>query len=452
MRTRTLVNKSLTTPWDLNVIGIDHQIPTSNGTYDIKDYFTDSEIDDMLQQGTLVLSADNVLRVDTIFGTLDMESGIALLGITALADASYTGGASKVMVTDASGDLDIGATRFFKGVAAPVEDYHMANKGYVDAMVEGLDPKDACVAATTPTTGLVCTYNGTTKRLTATNNEVLAMDDVNPPVGARVLIKDLTGLQAKYNGIFTVIDAGSAGTPWILQRAHDFDESSKVSHGAYTVISGGTINYGTGWVLSTPDPITLDTTDLTFMLFSIAGSYHAGTGMTLTGTKFNVGDGTTGKRYGIEFLADDIKAAYDNTTIKINGNGELYVDWVSTKGQKRITLFSEDGTVKNQYLRMGMTLCNNSGLRLMRGIKITGVSIQLSESGTCTVQLRKRDGAGGAITTVNSNLITVTAAYGANSTSVTQDTFTAGEEVLIFISNTVNIKNPVVEVEYEVTA
>jgi hypothetical protein len=69
----------------------------------------------------------------------------------------------------------------------------------------------------------------------------------------------------------------------------------------FTFVSEGTANGNTGWVLTTDDAITLGTTALVFSQFSGAGSFTAGSGLTQSGTTFNVGAGT-----GITVNADDV--------------------------------------------------------------------------------------------------------------------------------------------------
>ena len=51
----------------------------------------------------------------------------------------------------------------------------------------------------------------------------------------------------------------------------------------FTFVAEGTVNADSGWVLSTNDTITLNTTDLTFVQFSGAGQITAGNGLTKTG-------------------------------------------------------------------------------------------------------------------------------------------------------------------------
>jgi hypothetical protein len=54
----------------------------------------------------------------------------------------------------------------------------------------------------------------------------------------------------------------------------------------FTFVSEGTVNGNTSWVLTTDNPITLDTTPLTFTQFAGAGTFTAGLGLDLNGTEF----------------------------------------------------------------------------------------------------------------------------------------------------------------------
>jgi hypothetical protein len=119
------------------------------------------------------------------------------------------------------------------------------------------------------------------------------MDGVTLALGDRVLIKNQTN--AAQNGIYVV---KASGAP---DRAEDANLSAEVTAGMFTFVSEGTANGNTGWVLTTDDAITLGTTALTFTQFSGAGAFTAGSGLTQSGTTFNVGAGT-----GITVNADDV--------------------------------------------------------------------------------------------------------------------------------------------------
>ncbi len=173
------------------------------------------------------------------------------------------------------------------GVSAPTEDADAANKQYVDQKAQGLDPKESVRLAATGDLG--GTYNGGTQRITAGSNGALSLDGVAVAEGDRVLVKDQT--TEEENGIYVVIDTGDAGSPFILERADDFDSSDDISPGAHCFISEGNTLADTQFVLTTDAPIVLDTTELTFSQFSGAADVVAGDGLTKSGNTINVGAG-----------------------------------------------------------------------------------------------------------------------------------------------------------------
>ena len=68
-------------------------------------------------------------------------------------------------------------------------------------------------------------------------------------------------------------------------------------------------------MLSTPDPVTVGTTDLSFVQFTGTGEITAGTGMTKTGNELDVNGGD-----GIIANADDIQVAVDNSTLQLSAS------------------------------------------------------------------------------------------------------------------------------------
>ncbi len=123
-----------------------------------------------------------------------------------------------------------------------------------------LETKAECLAATT--------FN-----ITLANSQTIdGIAVVNPN---RVLVKDQT--DASENGIYEVVDAGA----WT--RTTDANTSALVNNGMFTKITFGTVNANTAWVLSTPDPITLDTTNLTIDQFSLSDIAHLNSSQTFTG-------------------------------------------------------------------------------------------------------------------------------------------------------------------------
>ena len=199
------------------------------------------------------------------------------------------------------------------GLAAPVNAGDATNKGYVDALAQGLTDYKASVRVVT--VGALPAYTRTANVITASANGALAaVDGVTLAVNDRLLVKN--GAAGADNGIYVVTDAGSAGTPYVLTRSSDADVSAEVSAGMYLLATEGTTFATSSWVLSTPDPITLNTTALNFVQFNAAGQIVAGNGLTKTGNTLDVGAGN-----GISVLSDSVQIQLDGTTLLVGGPG-----------------------------------------------------------------------------------------------------------------------------------
>lgn len=98
----------------------------------------------------------------------------------------------------------------------------------------------------------------------------------------RVLLKNQT--TASQNGVY--VWNGSA-VP--MTRALDADTNAEVTNGMTVQTEEGTANAGTLWVLTTPNPIVLGTTSLTFTQIGAPGAtYTAGNGLGLAGNVFSL--------------------------------------------------------------------------------------------------------------------------------------------------------------------
>lgn len=150
--------------------------------------------------------------------------------------------------------------------------------------VQGLTTKTACRVATTG--NLTASYANKTLTNTGTTLAALTIDTIALAINDRVLVKNQT--VASQNGIFRVVNPGSASIPWTLVRDVDADISSEVPSGTYTYVTEGAVNASIGFSLATKNPIALDTTPLEFAQFSGAGQIDAGDGLTKTGNRLNV--------------------------------------------------------------------------------------------------------------------------------------------------------------------
>lgn len=156
------------------------------------------------------------------------------------------------------------------------------NKQQMDAAIRGLDWKPEVVAASTANVTL--TAPGTT------------LDGVTLVANDRILLKDQT-LPEK-NGIYIWLASGTT-----LTRALDADSATELS-GSTVTVQRGTVNADRVYRVTTDDPLTLETTAITWVQVGAGTSpYTAGNGMTLTGQDFNIIPAAGG---GISVAADSI--------------------------------------------------------------------------------------------------------------------------------------------------
>lgn len=166
-------------------------------------------------------------------------------------------------------------------IGTPTSNSDAATKAYVDSVAQGLSVKTAVRAATTAN----ITLSGTQ-----------TIDGVALIAGDRILVKNQT--TNTQNGVYDV-----ASGAWA--RSTDSDTGTELVNAFYFVQSGTTLQ-ATGWVQSTPGPITPGTTGLVFSQFSGAADYTAGAGLTKTGLTFDVGTASSSR---IVVNADNIDLA-----------------------------------------------------------------------------------------------------------------------------------------------
>jgi hypothetical protein len=183
-------------------------------------------------------------------------------------------------------DMDAGTSATITGLANPVNDSDAANKGYVDALAQGIDAKASVVVATTAN----ITLSG-----------AQTVDGVSVIAGNRVLVKDQT-LPAN-NGIY-LCATGS----WT--RTTDADTYAELV-AAFTFVEQGT-QANNGYISTITAGGTLGTTPITFAQFSGAGQITAGDGLTKTGNTLNVGTASSGR---IVVNSDNIDLATSGVTV-----------------------------------------------------------------------------------------------------------------------------------------
>jgi hypothetical protein len=164
------------------------------------------------------------------------------------------------------------------GITNPTNPNGVATKNYVDLSISAISvnanaiiisAKDLVHASTTTILAAnTSSGSGVGKTLTGnTNGAFPAVDGITLIANNRVLVKD--EVDGKNNGIYDLTTVGTAGTPWVLTRTTDSDGTpdGEVVSGMYTFVIGGDSCSGCGYYLTTPNPIDLDTTTLTFEPF-----------------------------------------------------------------------------------------------------------------------------------------------------------------------------------------
>ena len=107
-----------------------------------------------------------------------------------------------------------------------------------------------------------------TSNITLSGGAPSTVDGVSVSLGDRILV---TGQStASQNGIYVVTTVGS-GSNGTWTRSADADTSGDMTAGMVVMVTEGTSNADTSWKITTNDPITLDTTSITFEQSSAYG-------------------------------------------------------------------------------------------------------------------------------------------------------------------------------------
>ena len=177
-----------------------------------------------------------------------------------------------------------------KVVSDPVLPTDATNKRYVDGLVQGFIVRNAALGATVADLGGTFESGNSTfsSTITLAPINVLYIDDITSwDIGDNLLVKDQT--DPIENGSYDVIQKGSANTSWIFQRTQWSNESAELP-GSYEFVTDGTVNAGTGWVITVADAstFTVNQDAVNWTQFSGEGTYVAGQGLTLTSSAFIV--------------------------------------------------------------------------------------------------------------------------------------------------------------------
>jgi hypothetical protein len=310
--------------------------------------------------------------------------------------------------------------------ADPTQALQAATKQYVDEVAEGLRAKPAARAATT--TNLAAIYDngaaGVGATLTAdTNRAFTTLDGVTswaittPPMG--VLVKNQTN--PAHNGRYNLTSLGEAGvSPWVLTRCGLCDEANEIP-GAYTFVQFGTANGGTAWVqtVADPDTFTVGTDAIIVAQFSGAGTYTAGTGLTLTGTQFAM-------------AADQLLPSQTGNNGRFLATNGTAPSWADVPPPN-------DGTLTLTVAGTGLSGSASFSANQAGNATFTVTSNATSDNTVGAIVARDGSGnfsAGTITAALSGNATTATTATNANNVAITADTSSTGSFFVPYVSAT----------------
>jgi hypothetical protein len=252
---------------------------TSNSTHiTVTDDIGNSEIDLAFVQseitGTGALDAGSITaNFGSInIGTSSLDAGAATFTSLTADDINTT----TISSTGVNGNISITPNGIGEVLlkADPISVLGAATKQYVDNAASGLNIKDPVrVITVVALPSYTQSGSGIGATLTATANgsiNSIGIDGVTDlALTDRVLVESKGSTNDSHNGIYTLTQVGDGSNPWILTRATDYDETSDIVQGTYTLITEGTIYGGSSWTVATSGTITVDTTDITYTQFTV---------------------------------------------------------------------------------------------------------------------------------------------------------------------------------------
>ena len=298
---------------------------------------------------------------------------------------------------------------------APSANLQAATKQYVDNLTAAAIHFHTAVRVESPDTAgnLNATYDNGTSGVGATltnagTQAALVIDGVTLNTSDRVLIYNQTN--GYENGVYTVTDTGSASTNWVLTRATDADsyepnDNTGLDGGSYFFVEEGDTGAGEAYVCSNIGEITFGTTDITFVLFSSALVYTAGSGINintsrvisvsgiptdaqLTALSATMATSINNTNTNVTALSATMATSINNTNTNVTALSATLATSIATQASAITSINSKIATVSGA---LATSISNsNSAITALSATLATSIATQSS-----------------AITSINSKIATV---------------------------------------------
>jgi hypothetical protein len=334
--TLTLTNRSsgtaLASSFATTGIGLALNLPAAGGTFQVNN----------LKGGALQLDAGATAVNNSLLVMLTARdaSSVAVTGTIqqdATGNLQVTPGGTNGSIAlqpQGSGTVQVNSKRI-TSVADPTSAQDAATKNYVDLAVQGLDAKQSVKVATTAANsftisgGAVVAIAGTTiDGLTLATNDRILIKDAPAATGPGSANSNQPG-----NGIYIV---NTASPNILLSRATDMDDWGEVAS-AYVWVERGTANADTGWVVTSDQIGTINTTAMQWVKFSSAASSLVNKYSTLgsgTGTSFTITQATHGLSAARSLLVQILEEATGNVVVadvSVAASGDVTVTFATSQ-------------------------------------------------------------------------------------------------------------------------
>lgn len=209
----------------------------------------------------------------------------------------------------------------------------LATTAFVLTAVTQGAAKEAVKYASTAALPSIVYANGSSgvgATLTGVALAAISLDSSSPSVADRVEIKNQ--VSTFQNGIYTVTATGSGAAVFVLTRATDFDQSSKIETGASVFVTAGTTQANTTWVVNSADAPVMGTDAITFAQSAGPGSVTAGNGIAVTGASVAIDtsitvDKTTAQTLTTKTLTSPVingATSSGSTSLDFSGNSGTF--------------------------------------------------------------------------------------------------------------------------------